>query len=96
MKGFLEYVKRNPSLGLGLVMLLSLLLFTSIGRLFITPDQPYKQSIDLNQPPSSNHWFGTDSQGRDVFAMMVLGSGMTLQIGVIAGAIGLGVGIVLG
>jgi peptide/nickel transport system permease protein len=96
MKGFLDYVKRNPSLGLGLVMLLSLLLFTSIGRLFITPEQPYKQSVNMNKPPSSENWFGTDSQGRDVFAMMVLGSGMTLQIGVIAGGIGLGVGIVLG
>jgi ABC-type dipeptide/oligopeptide/nickel transport system permease subunit len=70
--------------------------FTTIGRLFITETQAYEQSIAINQPPSSEHWLGTDSQGRDLFAMMVLGSGMTLQIGAIAGAIGLGLGIVLG
>lgn len=96
MRDFIDYVKRNPSLGIGLAMLLSLLLFTSVGRLFITPEQPYTQTIYLNQPPSPEHWFGTDSQGRDIFAQMVVGSGMTLQIGVIAGAIGLGLGIVLG
>jgi peptide/nickel transport system permease protein len=96
MKDFIDYVKRNPSLGIGMAMLVSLLLFTSIGRLFITPEQPYAQTIYMNQPPSPNNWFGTDAQGRDIFAMMVVGSGMTLQIGVIAGAIGLGLGIVLG
>ena len=48
------------------------------------------------QPPNRNHLFGTDAQGRDIFTAMVLGTGMTLQIGAIAGAIGLGVGIALG
>jgi peptide/nickel transport system permease protein len=96
MKGFFSYVKRNPALGVGLVLLLILVGFTTIGRLFIEPNQAYEQSIDINQPPSAEHWIGTDSQGRDLFAMMVLGSGMTLQIGAIAGAIGLGLGIVLG
>jgi peptide/nickel transport system permease protein len=96
MKGFLNYVKRNPALGIGLVLLILLLSFTTIGRLFIDPEDAYRQTIFMNQPPSSEHWIGTDAQGRDLFAMMVLGTGMTLQIGAIAGAIGLGVGIVLG
>jgi peptide/nickel transport system permease protein len=96
MKGFFSYLKRNPALGVGLFLLILLLGFTSLGRLFIEKDDAYRQSIDLNQAPSAEHWFGTDSQGRDVFAMMVLGSGMTLQIGAISGAIGLGLGIVLG
>jgi peptide/nickel transport system permease protein len=96
MKGFFSYLKRNPALGIGMFLLILLLGFTSIGRLFIDTEDAYRQSIDLNQAPSGEHWFGTDSQGRDVFAMMVLGSGMTLQIGAISGAIGLGLGIVLG
>jgi peptide/nickel transport system permease protein len=96
MKGFLDYIKRNPSLGIGLVLLFLLVGFTTIGRLFIETEDAYRQTIFMNQPPSTDHWFGTDAQGRDLFAMMVLGTGMTLQIGAIAGAIGLGVGIVLG
>lgn len=96
MKGFFSYVKRNPTLGVGLAMLLILIGFTTIGRLFIDKEDAYRQTVEMNQPPSKEHWFGTDAQGRDLFAMMVIGSGMTLQIGAIAGAIGLGIGIVLG
>jgi peptide/nickel transport system permease protein len=40
--------------------------------------------------------FGTDSQGKSLLASLVMGTGMTLQIGAIAGAIGIGIGTVLG
>ena len=46
--------------------------------------------------PSAEYPFGTDSQGKDMLAGMVCGTGMTLTIGMIAGSIGLGVGAVLG
>lgn len=96
MRGFYEYVKRNPMLGIGLALLLALILFTSIGRVFVDPNNAYKQTIYINQPPSQKYPLGTDAQGRDLLAMMIQGTGMTLEIGAIAGAIGLGVGIVLG
>ena len=96
MKGFFDYVKRNPSLGIGLGILLILVLFTTVGRLFIDPNAAYAQTTNLNQPPSAKYPFGTDSLGRDLLAIMVLGTGMTLEVGAIAGGIGLGVGIVLG
>lgn len=96
MREFFDYIRRNPALGIGIGMLAILVLFTTVGRLFINPEDAYKQTIYLNQPPSREHPFGTDAQGRDIFTMMVIGAGMTLQIGAIAGAIGLGVGIVLG
>jgi peptide/nickel transport system permease protein len=96
MKGFFEYIKRNPMLGVGLGILLALILFTTIGGMFINPDAAYKQTTSINQPPNPKHPFGTDAQGRDLLAMMIIGTGLTLEIGAIAGAIGLGVGIVLG
>lgn len=96
MRGFFEYVKRNPMLGVGLGILVALILFTTVGRMFINPDNAYKQSTAINQAPNPKHPFGTDAQGRDLLTMMILGTGMTLEIGAIAGAIGLGVGIVLG
>ncbi len=95
MRGFFDYIKRNPSLGIGVGILLFLVLFTTVGRVIYQGD-PYKQTIYINQPPSAKFPFGTDSQGRDLLAMMIMGTGMTLQIGAIAGAIGLGAGIVLG
>jgi peptide/nickel transport system permease protein len=96
MRGFFSYVKRNPTLGVGLAMLLILVGFTTIGRFFINPENAYKQTMYMNQPPGPEHPFGTDAQGRDLLTMMVMGTGMTLQVGAIAGAIGLGIGIVLG
>ncbi|MEB0307643.1 ABC transporter permease, partial [Cryobacterium sp. 10I1] len=48
------------------------------------------------QPPSSAHWFGTDESGRDVYTRVSHGTGGSLQIGVAATLIGLGLGAVLG
>jgi peptide/nickel transport system permease protein len=96
MKGFVSYVKRNPTLGIGLSLLLILLLFSTVGRLFVDENKAYEQSMEINQPPSREHPFGTESQGRDLFTMMVVGTGKTLLVGAIAGAIGLALGVVLG
>lgn len=96
MKGILDYLKRNPTLGIGMFLLLALLLFATVGQLFVDTEDAYKQTANINQPPSREHPFGTEAQGRDLFTMMVVGTGKTLIIGAIAGAIGLGVGVVLG
>lgn len=96
MKGFFSYIRRNPALGAGLLILIVLLGFTWIGRFFIDPMGAYPLFTMPNQPPNAQFPFGTDAQGRDLLAVMVIGTGMTLQIGAISGAIGLGIGIVLG
>lgn len=95
-KGFFSYVRRNPALGLGLVVLLFLLIFTTVGRLFVDTDDAYALAVPTNRPPSAEFPLGTDSQGKDLLAGMIVGTGMTLTIGMIAGGIGLGLGAVLG
>lgn len=96
LQGFFGYIRRNPALGWGLGILLFLLLFTTVGRLFVNTDHAYALSVPINKPPSAEYPFGTDSQGKDLLAGMIVGTGMTLTIGMIAGAIGLGVGALLG
>jgi peptide/nickel transport system permease protein len=91
-----SYLKRNPTLAIGAGMLLVLILFSTVGQLFVDKEDAYKQTAEINQPPSARHLFGTESQGRDLFTMMVVGTGKTIMIGAIAGAIGLALGIVLG
>jgi peptide/nickel transport system permease protein len=47
------------------------------------------------QPPSWDNPFGTDRQGRDLLAVMVAGTPLTLKIGFVAGFLGVGIGTVL-
>lgn len=48
------------------------------------------------QPPSPEHWLGTDGQGRDMLTAMLFALPQTLKIGVTAGLISLSVGVALG
>ena len=45
---------------------------------------------------SAQHWFGTDSLGRDIASLLLVGSQNSLLVGFIAVGIGLGFGVPLG
>ena len=63
----------------------------------ILPYDPYQQ--DLGQsllPPSAEHWFGTDLQGRDIFCRVMVGTQISLSVGLIAVAFSLTIGVILG
>jgi len=47
-------------------------------------------------PPSSQHWFGTDLEGCDVFAQVVAGARPTLTVGVIATAVAFVLALIVG
>ena len=49
--------------------------------------------INSLQAPSASHWFGTDIQGRDVWARLVYGSRVSLSVGVISQGIALSLGV---
>lgn len=94
---FLLYLRRHPMLTVGLIMFLALVLFSTAGTLLINPlKDPYPLAGPASRPPNLDYWFGTDAQGRDLFAVMVVGTRLSLQIGLLAGAIGLAIGVVLG
>lgn len=63
----------------------------------ILPYDPYQQNLSESlQGPSAAHWFGTDMQGRDIFCRMLVGTQITLTVGLLAVAISLTVGVLLG
>lgn len=49
-----------------------------------------------NLPPSSDHWMGTDRNGRDVFSRLVMGGRVSLATGFAAVLIVMTIGVVLG
>jgi len=75
---------RSPSFVLGTLVILFWLACAILGD-GITPYDPlFDQTADLSVPPSSEHWFGTDRLGRDVFSRVLAGSRDILLIAPIA------------
>jgi peptide/nickel transport system permease protein len=95
MRGLISYVGRNRSLLIGTVLLLALVLFVGIGSIFVDTEDARALSVPTLRPPSWEYPFGTDKEGRDLLAVMIVGTPLTLRIGFIAGFLGVGVGAVL-
>lgn len=48
------------------------------------------------RPPSAAHWLGTDSLGRDIVSLLIVGSRNSIAVGLIAVGIGIVFGVALG
>ncbi len=94
-QGFYRYIRRNPILIAGLAMLLLLLLFIIIGKLTTNLEDARPLSFRPSQPPSAEHWLGTDRLGKDILTVMADGTPQTLWIGLAAGTIGVVIGTLL-
>ena len=90
------YLKDSPMLTAGLGLMAAILLFCVAGPLFVATDAAQPLSVPPRLSPSAEYPFGTDDAGRNLLAVMVLGVPLTLRIGLLAGSVGLGVGILLG
>jgi peptide/nickel transport system permease protein len=76
----LQALRRHPELAIAVVLLLPLLL-TALAPGLIADRSPYAVDVaQALQPPSAEHWFGTDDVGRDLFARVVYGTRVTLSV----------------
>lgn len=81
---------------LALIFLVFLLLCALVPGL-IAPGNPLAVDPAAGfSPPGSEHWFGTDESGRDIFRRVVHGTKDSLIIGVAATGVGLSLGALLG
>ncbi|NLA60300.1 MAG: ABC transporter permease [Firmicutes bacterium] len=90
--------RKNKLAMFGLALFLSLVLVAASSGLFLDYDtQVIEQRMrERLQPPRSEHWFGTDQYGRDVFARVVWGTRISLFVGVFTVTIALTVGTLFG
>ena len=94
-RGGLRYLARNRQLILGLVLLGALALFVIFGNLFYDVSKYRPLSVTPGRPPAAEYPLGTDSQGRDMLAVMIVGTPLTLRMGLLAGFLGVAMGTVL-
>ena len=93
--------RENPMGMAGLVILVIFALMALLGGALVSSSSLQTGSAaDILQAPSRHHLLGTDDMGRDVLAGVVLGSRISLLVGlsstVLSMLIGAGVGIVAG
>ncbi|MGO4154168.1 ABC transporter permease [Cupriavidus sp. YAF13] len=91
-----HWARKHPTLIAG-ALLLAAIAVLSIGAPWIATFDP--QDIDplaRMQPPSAEHWFGTDALGRDVFSRAVWGGRVSMVVGLAVGLLATGFGVLLG
>ncbi|AEX43518.1 putative oligopeptide ABC transport system membrane protein [Corynebacterium diphtheriae HC01] len=77
------------------LIFLALIAAMAIFAPLISSYDPLASSTPV-QPPSGEHWFGTDAIGRDIFARVAFGARSSLVIGLCATAAALAAAAVLG
>ncbi len=90
------YLKRNRSLLVGIGLLGAIALFVLIGHLTADVGDAAPMPAGSLRSPSLALPFGSDKQGRNLYAVMVEGTPLTLRLGLIAGVIGLVIGAIVG
>lgn len=92
--------RRSPLTMVGVALITILALIAVLAPL-IAPFDPLKQVLSARlDPPSAEHWLGTDQLGRDVLSRMIYGARISLLIGLVvvglAASVGTLVGVVAG
>ncbi len=86
---------RNAGAVAGAVTLVAWIVVALLGPTAV-PYDPLEPMGMARQPPSGEFWFGTDMLGRDVFSRVLVGSQISLQLGLISVVLGGLPGVTLG
>ena len=83
----------------GLVMLITIIFVAIFADKIAIYDITTSENItskDIYNPPSAEHWFGTDDAGKDVFSNFVHGARVSLTVGFFAAFISIFIGGLMG
>ena len=78
-------------------ILLILLVLLAVFAPFVTPyDYTAQDYSALTQPPSREHWLGTDDLGRDILSRLIFGARISLAVGLVVQGVILLIGVPAG
>ncbi len=93
---FLRRLRKNRLAGIASVFVF-LVAIMAIVAPFITPYSPTDQNLLRRlEPPSDEHWLGTDQLGRDILTRIAYGARVSLMIGLLGATGGMLCGVTLG
>lgn len=89
---------KNKAAVVGLVVLLLMVVLVLVGPMLSQWDHEIPDWDHYSSPPSidTQHWFGTDALGRDLFVRTLIGGQISLLVGVISTLVSLLIGISYG
>tara|TARA_B100001245_G_scaffold235154_1_gene222296 strand:- start:18 stop:938 length:921 start_codon:yes stop_codon:yes gene_type:complete len=73
--------KRDAVLGVSISLLLLGLILAVFGPTLARTDYERTDPVNRMLPPSTEHWFGTDNWGRDVFDRTIVGTRLSFLVG---------------
>jgi peptide/nickel transport system permease protein len=99
-RGLLGFVRKYPTMALGLALLSTMLLAAIFAPYVWTTDPSAIAMSRRTRAPSAQNWFGTDMLGRDIYSRVVYGARVSLLVGfsvaVLASLAGLFIGLCSG
>ena len=99
-RGVFGFLRNNPTVAVGGLLLLGLVLIGIFAPYLGTVDPTALAPAKRTRPPSADFWFGTDALGRDIYSRVLYGTRVSLIVGisvaVLATLAGLAIGLVSG
>ncbi|MCL2496953.1 MAG: ABC transporter permease [Clostridiales bacterium] len=89
-------LRKNRVAATGLIIIIIYVLTAIIAPIASPYSFSANDAKSLNQPPSAQHWFGTDTAGRDMWTRTWMGARVSLAIGLAVVAINMLIGATLG
>jgi peptide/nickel transport system permease protein len=87
---------RNPLAAAGVVLVIAFVIFALFAP-WIAPQDPASIRLPARlDPPSSEHWFGTDELGRDILSRTIFGARISMLVGSCVVLTSLAVGLIIG
>lgn len=89
-------LQQNKLALVGLGIIVVMIILAIVGPMFSSYTYAEQDLMVANQGPSSAHWFGTDTLGRDLYTRVMYGARISLTIGFVAALINLVIGVIYG
>jgi peptide/nickel transport system permease protein len=95
-RGVFGFLRNNPTVAIGGLLLLGLVLIAIFAPYLGTVDPTALAPAKRTRPPSADFWFGTDALGRDIYSRVLYGTRVSLTVGLSVAVLATFAGLVVG